>query len=268
VGITNATALGYQAKVSQSDSLVLGSINGLNGATASVKVGIGTASPDAPLHVKRSDGTARILVRETNATIARRTLFELQNNGGSDFRLRNTNTGTNWFFSMDTNENFLFSLSGTGGPELMIRTNGIVQMGPGGKDNFVLDADGNLEIAGILTQLSDRSSKENLSPVDSQDVLEKVVGLPVSEWNFKTDEDGIRHIGPMAQDFREAFGLGKDERHISSMDTSGVALAAIQALYQGLQEKELRVQKLETELSELETLKAELAKIKRMLATR
>jgi hypothetical protein len=50
-GITNATALGYQAKVTQSNSLVLGSINGVNGATASTNVGIGTTAPKARLDV-------------------------------------------------------------------------------------------------------------------------------------------------------------------------------------------------------------------------
>jgi hypothetical protein len=50
-GITNATALGYSAKVTQSNSLVLGSINGVNGATASTNVGIGTTAPKATLDV-------------------------------------------------------------------------------------------------------------------------------------------------------------------------------------------------------------------------
>ncbi|MBP1598787.1 MAG: hypothetical protein H6Q05_4164 [Acidobacteria bacterium] len=51
-GITNATAIGYQAKVTESNSLVLGSIYGLNGATADTNVGIGTSAPAGKLHVK------------------------------------------------------------------------------------------------------------------------------------------------------------------------------------------------------------------------
>ena len=49
--LTNATAIGYRAKVGQSNSLVLGSINGVNGATASVNVGIGTTTPQSTLQV-------------------------------------------------------------------------------------------------------------------------------------------------------------------------------------------------------------------------
>jgi hypothetical protein len=49
--LTNATAIGARARVSQSDSLVLGSINGVGGATATVNVGIGITSPADRLHV-------------------------------------------------------------------------------------------------------------------------------------------------------------------------------------------------------------------------
>jgi hypothetical protein len=213
--------------------------------------GIGTDSPEASLHVERSDGTAKILVKETNATIARRTLFELKNNGGSDFRLRNTDTGVNWFFSMDTNDDFLFSLSGTGGPELMVHQDGSVRMGPGADTVFYLWPNGDLDIAGTLDENSDRNTKERITPVDAQDILKRVAELPISEWNRKGDKKSARHLGPMAQDFREAFGLGKDERRISSMDTSGVALAAIQGLNEKLQEKESRIQQIEAELKEI-----------------
>ena len=53
--LTNATALGANAEVDASNSLVLGSVNGKNGQTVTVKVGIGTTSPDNNLTV---NGTA------------------------------------------------------------------------------------------------------------------------------------------------------------------------------------------------------------------
>ncbi len=49
--LDNATAIGAKAEVSQSNSLVLGSVDGVNGATNSTKVGIGTTAPDTTLHV-------------------------------------------------------------------------------------------------------------------------------------------------------------------------------------------------------------------------
>ena len=45
--LTNATAIGANALVAQNNSLVLGSINGINGATSDTKVGIGTTTPDS-----------------------------------------------------------------------------------------------------------------------------------------------------------------------------------------------------------------------------
>ena len=56
-GLVNATALGYRASVNQSNSLVLGSINGVNSATADTKVGIGTSTPNYLLHVNDGSNT-------------------------------------------------------------------------------------------------------------------------------------------------------------------------------------------------------------------
>jgi len=77
---------------------------------------------------------------------------------------------------------------------------------------------------------SDRNAKESFRTVEGKLILEKVASLPMSEWDYK-DTPGIRHLGPMAQDFHAAFGLnGSDDRHISVVDEGGVALAAIQGL--------------------------------------
>jgi len=80
-----------------------------------------------------------------------------------------------------------------------------------------------------VTETSDRNAKENFQAIDPGQVLEKVTGLPLSEWNYKADT-ATRHIGPMAQDFHAAFGVGPDDRHIATVDADGVALAAIQGL--------------------------------------
>jgi hypothetical protein len=64
--------------------------------------------------------------------------------------------------------------------------------------------------------------------VNPRDVLEKVQSLPITEWQYKVDSRGQRHLGPMAQDFHAAFGLnGADDKHIATVDEEGVALAAI-----------------------------------------
>ena len=77
--------------------------------------------------------------------------------------------------------------------------------------------------------MSDRASKADVVPLDDASVLAKVNALPVSTWRYKT-ERGVRHAGPMVQDFYAAFGVGEDDRHITSIDEDGVALGAIKAL--------------------------------------
>ncbi len=84
---------------------------------------------------------------------------------------------------------------------------------------------------GSWSSVSDRNLKENVKEVDSQALLASLAQVPVSTWNYKTQDDSIRHIGPMAQDFYAAFGVGENDTHITTVDADGVALAAIQALY-------------------------------------
>jgi hypothetical protein len=77
---------------------------------------------------------------------------------------------------------------------------------------------------------SDRNLKANFGSVDPTDMLARVRQLPISTWNYTSDDPDIRHIGPMAQDFAATFGVGADDRHIHPIDGQGVALAAIQGL--------------------------------------
>jgi hypothetical protein len=139
---------------------------------------------------------------------------------------------------------------------------------------FVTGIDGNGdESAGLRLvagssawdNLSDRNSKENVAPVDTRALLERLVRIPIQTWNWKAQEDSIRHIGPMAQDFHAAFNVGQDDKHISTVDADGVALAAIQGLNQKFEVRgersEVRIQRLESENAELKTRLTELEQL-------
>ncbi len=78
--------------------------------------------------------------------------------------------------------------------------------------------------------VSDRNRKENFLFVDGEDVLARLRNVPVSNWNYRTQESTVRHMGPMAQDFHAAFGLGENPLMINSVDIDGVNMAAVQAL--------------------------------------
>jgi len=89
--------------------------------------------------------------------------------------------------------------------------------------------------------LSDRNAKANFKPVDTTEVVRELAAIPVLTWNYKTQNPSIRHIGPMAQDFSAAFKVGEDNRHITTLDSEGVALAAIQGLYAMVQQKDAQI---------------------------
>ena len=95
---------------------------------------------------------------------------------------------------------------------------------------------------------SDRAQKEAIEAVDTDDVLSRVASLPIHEWSYRQEGPAVRHMGPMAQDFHAAFGLGTDDRHIHQVDGSGVALAAIQALNRRVEQLEQQNRSLRREL--------------------
>jgi len=175
------------------------------------KVGLGTATPSVSLHVSGSAGTTKELVQETSATTAPRELLELRNNGGALIITKDLSTPQRWSFGTFASA-FIVDEQAHSGVELTLTNTG------------------NLTIAGTLTQNSDRTTKTDIDPVRPEDILAKVASLPISTWRLKADGPTVRHLGPMAQDFAAAFGLGEDDRHIAPVDMAGVGLASIQAL--------------------------------------
>jgi hypothetical protein len=99
--------------------------------------------------------------------------------------------------------------------------------------------------------VSDRNQKKNITPADTDEVLRRVSRLPIALWTYRAEPDGVRHLGPMAQDFRASFGLGDDDRTYNSVDAHGVALAAIQALDRMVADQQQRIEKLERENRDL-----------------
>jgi hypothetical protein len=105
---------------------------------------------------------------------------------------------------------------------------------------------------------SDRAVKAGFEAVDPAAVLAKVAGLPITRWHY-TNDTATPHLGPVAQDFHAAFGLGADDKHIADVDEGGVALAAIQGLNQKLNAKDAEIQDLKQSVAELKELVEKLA---------
>ncbi|MDU0371487.1 tail fiber domain-containing protein [Hymenobacter endophyticus] len=85
--------------------------------------------------------------------------------------------------------------------------------------------------------LSDSTRKERRVLADGNVFLARINGLRLGSWNYKGQSpDTMRHYGPMAQDFYQAFGhdgVGRsgNSTSINQADFDGVNLIAIQALY-------------------------------------
>ena len=146
-----------------------------------------------------------------------------------------------------------FDFASTASREFSARATGGVRFvsaidGTGAPTAGVTLAAGGNAWAGI----SDRNVKANFTSVDGRDVLERLASIPIETWNLKSQDASIRHMGPMAQDFHAAFGLGESDTSITTVDADGVALAAIQGLYELSQERAARIQALETQNTTLQ----------------
>ncbi len=95
-----------------------------------------------------------------------------------------------------------------------------------------------------------------------QEVLAKVAALPLSSWNYKSQDATIRHLGPMAQDFHATFGVGEHDRGITTVDADGVALAAIQGLNHKVESDRAKIAELEAGNAEL---KSRIEKLERLM---
>ena len=162
--------------------------------------------------------------------------------------------GTTW--GMGIQSSVFYSRIGTGGGFGWyaggVHSDSTFDPGLGGSTLMTLTS-GGLVVNGTFVSASDRNLKQDFSEVDSRAVLEKVAQLPIQTWVYKNDP-GTKHLGPMAQDFYAAFAVGPDDKHITTVDESGVALAAIQGLNQKLEKQRAENAELKRRLEMLEKL--------------
>ncbi|CAG0935024.1 hypothetical protein TFLX_03848 [Thermoflexales bacterium] len=167
------------------------------------------------------------------------------------------NSSSNNYISQRDNQ---FKIRADGGVLMDINSGGWINFYSGTR---LIDTStgAHLTIGGAWTNSSDRNLKENFTPVDGRAILAKVAQLPLSQWNYKAENNSAQHLGPMAQDWYTAFSLGSDATHISTVDADGVALAAIQGLYAEVQDRDIRISALEKQNADLQTRLDRLEKV-------
>lgn len=83
------------------------------------------------------------------------------------------------------------------------------------------------QLAGAFMFGSSKKIKHNKKPVDSLGAVRK---MPVKKWTYNEGEgDGKEHVGPYAEDFAKATGVG-DGSSIDAISMMGVTLGAVQQL--------------------------------------
>lgn len=219
--------------------------------TATGYVGLGTPTPQSQLHLRGTDpgiASTKLLVENAADASSQREIFELRNKGGVSFIFEDTTVPERWSFASFT-DSFIINNQANGGIEY--------RFGPTG--NLVIA--GNLTASGVFYP-SSRALKDDFRTVDGRDILARLAAMPVSEWRYRSDPAASRHIGPMAEDFRSAFGVGVDGSGLNVGDVAGVTIAAVQGLWTELQEQEKTLAELRQVLEEqrllIEELRAEL----------
>ena len=110
---------------------------------------------------------------------------------------------------------------------------------------------------GGWNSLSDANSKTDWQTVDPEKYLRGIAGMKINSWRYSAQSAPVRHVGPTAQDFYQAFGLGSSDRSITTTDADGASMLAIQALAQRtdeLREAVKKIDALEQRLAQLEAL--------------
>jgi hypothetical protein len=120
--------------------------------------------------------------------------------------------------------------------------------------------------SGVFNCTSSRFTKENFLNISGEDVLTKLRNMPVTSWNYISEGKQVRHIGPMAEDFFQAFGLGTGNTSIGIQDLAGVGLAATKALEERTAELQQKTTELQQKSTEVEQLRGRVSVLEERLA--
>jgi hypothetical protein len=234
----NAVAMGLRSTAAQISSVAIGEDNTASGA-ASVALGY---------HAH---------------TNARQGSFVFSDRSSADSLRAGVNHSANWRVTGGFRI-FTAWTTGTGATAGVTIQSGSVVSNWGQSNAVISTSTGAyLSTSGVWTNNSDVRRKHDFLDVSGEDVLGRLRTLPITTWSYRVDPGRIRHLGPMAQDFHAAFGLGNDDVTISTVDEGGVALAAAKALEARSRAQQARIDALEHENADL---RARLERIEAALA--
>jgi hypothetical protein len=222
--VNNSTAIGANAEVDNSDSLVLGSINGVNGATANTLVGIGLTAPTALLHIGNTGGAP-----------ASNKFLRIEGPAS-------TGTGAS-AFSMGGLGDFQIDAPGVSAGRFYVREDGAVAIGtntPIGGNRLTINKGAGPAIADGWATYSSRRWKTNIHPLT--DALGKVEHLRGVSYDLKVS--GKHEIGVIAEEVGEVVpevvSYEPNTKDAKGVDYSRLTALLIEAVKQ--QQKQIAAQ--------------------------
>lgn len=224
-------------------------------------VGIGTASPSQKLEIQLDQNANTIaLIENTTVGLEANAVWQAKSDTAqTNFQAHSSGRTANRFGKSLAGMNELLGAAGNGlligtlnNTPFTLGTNNVnrIEIAAGG----AVTVSGNLTVNGTFSNPSSRELKEGFQAVDPSTMLAKFAQLPILEWSYKSDDQKLRHVGPTVEDFRNAFGLGTEGRYIFPMDVQGVTMAAVQGLYQVVQEKDAQIAELQKQIEEIRQL--------------
>ena len=230
-GVSNGTAIGALATVTQSDSLVLGGITGVNGGT-SVKVGIGTTAPAYKMHVIDSSNTGlRVQTNLTGGTLA-------SFGGNGDFQIDASGTPGGRFVVKESGNVGI----GTTVPSDKLEVNGLLRLnGLGSSGGTQLCRNGSNQIAACSSSLR---YKTNVATLPSGMSLINRLRPVTFDWK----QGGEHDLGLVAEEVAkvEPLLVTHNERgEIEGVKYDRIAVVLINAIKQ--QQEQMERQKAEND---------------------
>jgi hypothetical protein len=236
--VTNSTAIGYHAYVTQSNSLVLGSIAGVNNATNNVNVGIGTTSPAYALDVRRTGANSVVIATRTD--------------GASNYM-----NATTTYANFGSANNYPLRLMVNGTWRLRLDLNNSLSMVNGAT----------CTAGGVWVNASSRDYKENILDLSPEQAVETLEGLNPVTYNYKADDEEA-HVGFIAEDVPELVAT-KDRKGLSPMDIVAVLTKVVQEQQKTIQEERSRNEEQQRTIEEqreaFRSLRAEIETLKTLL---
>ena len=283
--LTNATAIGAFAEVDQSNAMVLGSINGVNGATADTSVGIGTTTPSSTLDVEATApglvGPAFLLKNKApvqaglgNSVDLRFALDGGSSVGNPNALIRVAEDGNNQYGSWISFNTMADGGAAQGAQERMrVRSDGFVGIGTSTPDALLSVNGGADKVGGGSWGTYSDGRLKNLDG-DYQAGLSEVLKLHPVRYRYK-DGNGMgisdreQHIGFVAQEVQKVIpeAVSENSKGYLLVNNDPILWTMLNAIKEQQQQIRKQRDQIESELREIKTQQRQIALLNSKVGT-